>query len=108
MRRRDFIKVVGSAVAWPMAARAQQARKRPIIGFLGASSSSVASQWIAAFSKRLSELGWIEGRTVAIDYRWRRAGINVSRKLQLSSSSLMLSSLSRGDRHQSSRQNTLQ
>jgi len=70
MRRRDFIKVVGSAVAWPVAARAQQARKRPTIGFLGASSSSVASQWVAAFAKRLGELGWIEGRTIAIDYRW--------------------------------------
>src|SRR5499425_2398676 len=70
MRRRDFIKVVGSAVAWPMAARAQQARKRPTIGFLGAASSSVTSQWVAAFAKRLGELGWIEGRTIAIDYRW--------------------------------------
>ena len=70
MRRRDFIQVIGAVVAWPMVARAQQARKRPTIGFLGSASSSVASQWVAAFAKRLGELGWIEGRTVAIEYRW--------------------------------------
>jgi putative ABC transport system substrate-binding protein len=71
MRRRDFIKVIaGSATCWPLASRAQQAGKLPTIGFLGAASSSVATQWVTAFSKRLRELGWIEGRTVAIEYRW--------------------------------------
>jgi putative tryptophan/tyrosine transport system substrate-binding protein len=71
MRRRDFIKVIaGSATCWPLAARSQQAGKLPTIGFLGAASSSVATQWVTAFSKRLRELGWIEGRTVAIEYRW--------------------------------------
>jgi putative tryptophan/tyrosine transport system substrate-binding protein len=71
MRRRDFIKVIaGSATSWPLASRAQQAGKLPTIGFLGAASSSVATQWVTAFSKRLRELGWIEGRTVAIEYRW--------------------------------------
>ena len=71
MRRREFIKlIVGSATCWPLASHAQQAGKLPTIGFLGAASSSVATQWVAAFSNRLRELGWIEGRTVAIEYRW--------------------------------------
>src|SRR4051794_3840404 len=53
---------------WPLATRAQQAM--PVIGFLGASSSAAWSHWTAAFVKRLRELGWIEGRTVTIEYRW--------------------------------------
>jgi putative ABC transport system substrate-binding protein len=52
-----------------LAARAQQ-KKLPTIGFLGASTSSNWSHWTAAFVQRLHELGWIEGRTVAIEYRW--------------------------------------
>src|SRR5215470_3347318 len=71
MRRRDFIKVIaGSAAAWPLAARAQQPVKLPTIGFLGQSTRSAASEWVAAFVQRLRELGWIENRTVAIVYRW--------------------------------------
>src|SRR3979409_132765 len=71
MNRRHFITLLGgAAVAWPMAARAPQAGKLPTIGFLGAATPSVASHWVAAFVKRLGELGWIEGRTVAIEYRW--------------------------------------
>ena len=70
MRRREFIVLVGSAAAWPLAARAQQVGKLPTIGFLGAATSSARSQWVAAFVQRLHELGWIEGRTVAIEYRW--------------------------------------
>jgi putative tryptophan/tyrosine transport system substrate-binding protein len=69
MRRREFIMLLGGAAAWPLAARAQTA-KLPTIGFLGALSPSAASQWTAAFVQRLRELGWIEGRTVAIEYRW--------------------------------------
>jgi putative ABC transport system substrate-binding protein len=70
MRRRDFIKViVGSAGAWPLAAGAQQAGKLPTIGFLG-NSSSIESQRVAAFVQRLRELGWIDGRNLAIEYRW--------------------------------------
>ena len=57
-------------MAWPLAARAQQAGKLPTIGFLGATTPSALSQWITAFVQRLRELGWIEGRTVAIEYRW--------------------------------------
>ena len=71
MRRREFITLLGgAAAAWPVAAHAQQARKLPTIGFLGAATLSSASQWVTAFEKRLRELDWIEGRTVAIEYRW--------------------------------------
>ena len=68
MRRRDFIKViVGSATAWPVVARGQQPGKLPIIGYLGTATTSTQGQWVAALVQRLHELGWIEGRTVAID-----------------------------------------
>jgi putative ABC transport system substrate-binding protein len=71
MRRREFIGLVGGAAAiWPLAARAQQSGKLPTIGFLGTGTPSGMNQWVAAFSERLRELGWIEGRTVAIEYRW--------------------------------------
>jgi putative ABC transport system substrate-binding protein len=70
-RRREFITLLGSAVAaWPRAARAQQAGKLPTIGFLGAATPSAWSPWTAAFVQRLRELGWIEGHNIAIEYRW--------------------------------------
>jgi putative ABC transport system substrate-binding protein len=70
VKRREFITLLGGAVAWPLAARAQQPAKLPTIGFSGQSTPSVESQRLAAFLKRLRELGWIEGRTVAIVYAW--------------------------------------
>jgi putative ABC transport system substrate-binding protein len=70
VRRRKFITLVGGAAAWPLAARAQQASKLPTIGFLGESTPSGQRQWVAAFVQRLGELGWVEGRNVAIEYRW--------------------------------------
>src|SRR5262245_25331834 len=71
MRRREFITLLGgAAAAWPLAARAQQPSKLPTIGFLGAYTASVQGQWTAAFVQRLRDLGWIDGRTVAIEYRW--------------------------------------
>ena len=70
MRRRDFIRVIaGSTAAWPIGAQAQQPATVPTIAFLGANASAFAP-WTAAFVARLRELGWIEGRTVAIEYRW--------------------------------------
>ena len=71
MRRREFITLVGgTGTVWPLAARAQQAAKLPTIGFLGANNASFAMASIDAFVQRLRELGWIENRTVAIEYRW--------------------------------------
>jgi putative tryptophan/tyrosine transport system substrate-binding protein len=71
MRRREFITLLGgAAVAWPLAARAQQAGKQPTIGVLGTATPSAWSQWTVALVQRLRELGWNEGRTVAIEYRW--------------------------------------
>src|SRR5215469_1579692 len=70
MRRRAFITLLGGAAAWPLAARAQQAGKLPTIGFLGQTTRSGGSEWVAAFVQRLHELGWNEGRTIAIEYRW--------------------------------------
>jgi putative tryptophan/tyrosine transport system substrate-binding protein len=69
-RREFIITLAGAAAAWPLAAHAQQPGKMPVIGFLGQSTRSAASEWVVAFVQRLRELGWIEGRTVAIDYRW--------------------------------------
>ena len=69
MRRREFITLLGGVATWPLAARAQQA-KLPTIGFLGTSTPLYWNPWTAAFVQRLRELGWIEGRTVAIEYRW--------------------------------------
>src|SRR5439155_9860588 len=61
---------LGGAAAWPLAARGQQPAKVPTIGYLGSSTASAQSQWVAAFVQRLHDLGWIEGRTIAIQYRW--------------------------------------
>src|SRR5215468_10921808 len=70
IERRKFLATLGgAAVAWPLAARAQQAGKLPTIGFLGATPST-ESQRVAAFVQRLRELAWIDGRNLAIEYRW--------------------------------------
>ena len=69
MKRREFVGLVGGTIAFPHAARAQPGRV-PTIGLLGTSTAAGWSQWIAAFVRQLREHGWVEGRTVAIEYRW--------------------------------------
>jgi putative ABC transport system substrate-binding protein len=70
MKRREFITLLGGAAAWPTAVRAQQPGKLPTIGFLGPNTAEAQSPWTAAFLQRLRELGWIDGRNIAIEYRW--------------------------------------
>ena len=89
MKRRQFITLLGGAAAWPLLARTQQQGKIPRIGiiddapmwnafrqglrdlgYLGTAAASAWAPWTAAFVQRLHELGWIDGRTVAIQYRW--------------------------------------
>src|SRR5262245_58726243 len=69
LRRREFIALLGgAAAAWPLAARAQA--KAATIGLLGTGNAAAQSQWTAAFVQRMRELGWVEGRNLAIEYRW--------------------------------------
>jgi putative ABC transport system substrate-binding protein len=71
MRRRDFIKgIIGSVTLWPLSAVAQQVHKLPTIGFMGAASPAVMALWVDAFVQRLRDLGWIDGHTVTIEFRW--------------------------------------
>ena len=71
IERRKFLATLGgAAAAWPLAAKAQQAGPLPTIGFLVAGTPTSHGQWVAAFVQRLRELGWIEGRTITIEYRW--------------------------------------
>ena len=82
MKRREFITLLGGAAAqWPLAARAQQPRRVPTIGFMGASTPSAWSQLVVAFERQLHDLGWIAGRTVAIEYRW--SGGNRDRLIEI-------------------------
>ncbi len=71
MKRREFITLLsGAAAAWPLAARAQRPAKLPTVGYLGGGGPASQRAWVDAFVQRLRDLGWIEGRTVAIEYRW--------------------------------------
>ena len=70
MRRRDFLSGVTAAATWPPSAGAQQPGKLPTIGFFGSATPATMGAWAAAFVQRLGELGWIENRTVSIEYRW--------------------------------------
>jgi putative ABC transport system substrate-binding protein len=75
MKRRKFMTLLSGTVSWPLTAQAQLLPKLPTIGILGPTNAAVAEQWTAALVKRLRELGWIEGRTVAIEYRWAEGRI---------------------------------
>ena len=83
MKRREFITLLGGATAvWPLAAHAQQPAKLPTIGCLGPNTRSFDSQQrLPAFVERLRELGWIEGRTIAIEYRWAEGSIDRAAEL---------------------------
>ena len=86
MRRRDFITLLGStvaAVAWPLAARAQQPDRMRLIGVLMAyaENDSTAQSWLAAFRAALAKLGWTEGNNLRIELRWSAADADTMRKL---------------------------
>ena len=94
MKRRKFITLLGgAAAAWPLAVRAQQPGKLPIVGFMGPNTRSAASEWVAAFVQRLREHGWIDGRNIALEYRWVEDARSASPRSQLSWSGLKSLSL---------------
>ena len=82
LRRREFITLVGgAAIAWPIEAGAQQSGKLPTIGFLGTNTASSQREWTDAFLQRLRELGWTEGRNLAIEYRWAEGRLEQSAEI---------------------------
>src|SRR6266498_2830445 len=70
MKRRKFIRLLGAATAWPLAARAQQTGKMSRVGYLGSSSPSLEPHYIEAFRQKLRDLGHVDGENIVIEYRW--------------------------------------
>src|SRR5215472_6605568 len=70
MRRREFISLFGSVMAWPLAARAQPASKMPVVGFLNSASAELFEKYVGQFRRGLNEMGFIEGQNVVVEYRW--------------------------------------
>ncbi len=70
MRRRQFLAGIGGVAASSLTARAQQTTKLPVVGFMGAATPSAWAPWTTAFVRRFDELGWVDGKTVKIEYRW--------------------------------------
>ena len=81
MRRREFLLVAGAAASWPLLARAQQPAKLPTIGYLGPNTPSVDTYRLPPFVQRLRELGWIEGRTINIEYQWAQGSRELADKI---------------------------
>ena len=83
MRRREFITLLGSVAAWPIAARAQQPDRMRLIGVLIAYAQNdlTAQSWLAAFRAALATLGWTEGSNLRMELRWSAADADVMRKL---------------------------
>ena len=105
MRRREFITLLGgAAAAWPLAARAQQPAKLPTIGFLGVRHACGRANGPPPSCSGLRELGWIEGRNVAIEYRWAEGRTERLPRSRPSSSGSRSTSLSRSEPAQRSQQ----
>ena len=83
IRRREFITLLGGAVAWPLAARGQQGDRVRRVGVLMGPDENdpLAKSQVSAFTQALSDLGWTDGHTARIDFRWGRTDINRIRAL---------------------------